>query len=295
MKPVKLGQNFLVNKNVAEKIVRHFLPVTGRILEVGPGKGVLTELLVKYRGPGMGKIKAVELDGGLVYKLRDRFANDVDIVNRNILKISLPHLFTGLPGDAVTASAEVGGDEVGKIANGDGRGTHGINLISNVPYYISSEFMDWIISQERYIAKGVLMLQKEFVDKLAARPDSKDYNAQSVVFAYLFRLEKLFDVNPGSFSPRPRVKSTVFLFERISRGRKSGFNVDTAEFYRFLQDCFRNRRKTLFNNLEKTHHKEKLWEVFESFGINPRIRAEQLTLDRFLDIYEQLFMVEHEG
>jgi 16S rRNA (adenine1518-N6/adenine1519-N6)-dimethyltransferase len=271
MKSVKLGQNFLVNKNVAEKIVRHFLPVTGAVLEVGPGKGILTELLVKYGSPGGGKTKAVELDMGLVYKLRDRFGDHVDVVNRDILKVSLPHLFTDMPADMVTAADK-------------------INLISNVPYYISSEFMDWVISQGQYIGKGILMLQKEFVDKLAAGPDSREYNAQAVVFNYLFRLEKLFDVSPGSFSPRPKVKSRVFLFESIHRDKRVENSMDTGEFYRFVQSCFKNRRKTLFNNLEKRHHKEKLWEVFESFRINPRIRAEQVTLDGFLDIYHRLFL-----
>ena len=261
MTGAKLGQHFLVNKNVAEKIVRYFLPVEGGILEVGPGKGVLTELLVKYRQGN--KIKAVELDTFLFYKLRSQFSecDDFEVLNRNILKVGIDNLF---------------------------REKKRIGLISNVPYYISFEFIDWIVSQADFIEKGVLMMQKEFVDKLASRPSSKDYNAQSVMFNYLFRMEKGFDVGPGSFSPHPRVKSTVFLFENISDPTAPEHRVEVKGFYHFLQSCFKNRRKTLLNNLEKHHNPEKLWEVFEAFQMNPTIRAEQLPLADFLNIYKRL-------
>lgn len=254
MASAQLGQNFLVNQNVADKIVRHFLPAAGSILEVGPGKGVLTDLLLKYAPDRT--IKAVELDTRLFYRLREQYGGRVEVVNRNILKVSLSHLF---PGEAR------------------------IGLISNVPYYISRDFIDWVMSQAAYIRKGTLMLQKEFVDKLASRPDSKDYNAQSVLFNYLFRMKKEFDVSPGSFSPRPKVKSTVFSFEPAADPP-----ADVKDFYLFLRSSFRNRRKTLINNLEKQYHTERLWAVFEDTGINPRIRAEQLTLDDFLTVFRHL-------
>lgn len=261
MTGAKLGQHFLVNKNVAEKIVRYFLPVDGGILEVGPGKGVLTELLLKYRQGNI--IKAVELDTSLFYKLRSQFGDceDFEVLNRNILKVGLDTLF---------------------------REKKKIGLISNVPYYISFDFIDWVVSQVEYIAKGVLMLQKEFVDKLSSRPSSKEYNAQSVIFNYLFRMEKGFEVGPGSFSPHPRVKSTVFLFENVLDRVAPAHRVEVKGFYLFLQSCFRNRRKTLFNNLEKQYHPEKLWEVFDVFRMNPTIRAEQMVLVDFLDIYKRL-------
>ena len=261
MTGAKLGQHFLVNRNVAEKIVRYFLPVKGSILEVGPGKGVLTELLLNYRQNN--PIKAVELDTSLFYKLRGRFGNynDFEVVNRNILKVDPSMLF---------------------------RDEKKIDIISNVPYYISTEFIDWVVSRAESIGKGVLMMQKEFVDRLAARPSSKDYGAQSIVFNYLFRMEKGFDVKPGSFSPHPRVRSTVFLFENKMESTPAVHRVEVRGFYLFLQACFRNRRKTLMNNLEKGYDTEKLWGVFESFGINPKIRAEQLQSVDFLDLYKRL-------
>lgn len=260
MKTVKLGQNFLINKNVAETIVKHFLPTDGNILEVGPGKGILTDLLVKHRKNN--KIIAVELDTGLSHNLKDKYIENVQVISKNILKVNLPHLFQ---------------DE------------KKINLISNAPYYISSGFIDWIISQAKYIKKGILMMQKEFVDKLTARSPSKEYNAQSIVFNFLFHLEKVFDVNPGSFSPRPKVKSTVFIFKNLSEKIEPEKRVDIKSFYLFLKSCFKNRRKTMFNNLEKQHHKEELRKVFEVHEINHKIRAEQMDLEDFLNIYHFLF------
>ncbi len=287
MTSAKLGQNFLTNTNVAEKIVRTFLPVTGPILEVGPGKGVLTDLLIKYRGKN--DLKAVELDTVLFYKLKNRFAqfDRFDVVNRNILKVQLDILFPSEKGE-----------------------TGGVNLVSNVPYYISKEFIDWIIDRFTSLKWGVLMMQKEFVDKLGTAAGKKEANAQSVMFNYLFRFKKCFDVQPGSFTPQPKVKSTVFSFESLREPEPAppvderefrlgaqpvepvsggnGSNKEESRFYHFLQSCFKNRRKTLLNNIERHHNSEKIWEVFESRQINPKIRAEQLLLEDFLAIYRGL-------
>jgi 16S rRNA (adenine1518-N6/adenine1519-N6)-dimethyltransferase len=256
-----IGQNFLVNRNVAEKIVKRFLPVDGNILEIGPGKGILTDRLLKYREVDKNnKITAVELDVSLYYKLKDKYGENgetIQIMNRDILKVDLSRIF---PGE---------GERV--------------NVIGNIPYYISKELMDWVIASYTKIKKGMFMMQKEFVDKLASSPGSKDYNAQSVIFSWLFRLEKCFDVQPGSFSPQPRVKSTVFLFEPgLMEGKDK---IDTHEFYRFLHICFLNRRKTLLNNLSSLPGTERFWEAFEKHGINPRSRAEELTIKEFLKIF----------
>ncbi|MDQ1354998.1 MAG: rRNA (adenine1518-N6/adenine1519-N6)-dimethyltransferase [Acidobacteriota bacterium] len=264
MTNTRFGQNFLVNKNVAEKMARHFLSAVepaGCIVEVGPGKGVLTDLLVKYGQEH--SLKAVELDTELFTRLGDLYReyNNVEILNRNILEVSLAALYP---------------DE------------KRIYLISNVPYYISGEFIDWMVSQVEYIKKGMLMMQKEFVDRLAARPDTKDYSAQSVIFNYLFRLKKMFEVSPGSFSPRPKVRSTVFSFEGKWEIISTVRRVDVSGFYLFLRECFENRRKTLLNNLERRYNPEELWRLFEIYGINPKIRAEQLMVENFLNIYRGL-------
>jgi len=258
MAPAKLGQHFLVNKNIAEKMVRKFFPVRGDILEIGPGKGILTGFLVKHRDEQENNIFAVELDRELYYTIKAEYGEQVEMINRSVLTVDLE---------------DIGGNEE-------------INLISNVPYYISREIIDWVIHQRDRVGKGMFMMQKEFTGKLILSPCAKKHNAQSLVFNHLFSVEKFFDVHPGSFVPPPRVTSTVFLFEK-KRGEASE-KIDIDDFYLFLKDCFKSRRKTLLNNLVFKYPAEQCWDIFEKTKINPRLRAEQLTLTDFLSIYNNI-------
>jgi len=254
MRKAKLGQHFLVNRSIAEKMTQTFLPVEGPILEIGPGKGILTQNLLN-RCPDC-QITAVELDNMLFCELKNRFnkCTSIDLLNRNILQVDLDGLF---PGE-----------------------NEAVNVIGNVPYYISKELLDWVIAHHNKIKKGMFMMQKEFVNKLISPA-----NAQSILFGWLYTVEKLFEVQPGSFSPRPRVKSSVFLFERILSPHEKDIDVDVMDFYRFLRQCFRNRRKTLFNNLGASYETKTLDEIFARLHINQKVRAEQLTLKDFLDMY----------
>lgn len=264
MTAAKLGQNFLVNTNVAEKLVRGFLPLPPGepVLEIGPGRGILTELLIKYAPEN--PVMALELDTALFYKLRERFRGEArfEVLNRNVLKVRLDNIIAG---------------------------THRVHLISNVPYYISLEFTDWLLGESSRAGKCVFMLQKEFVDKLAATPQNKEYNPQGIMFNHLFEMNKMFDVQPGSFAPPPKVKSTVFTCRprpeiTIDEARRA----EALDFYRFLKESFHNRRKTLLNNLEKSFHLERLWEIFEKTGLNPKIRAEQLPPAELLNVHRLL-------
>lgn len=272
MTPAKLGQHFLVNKNVAEKIARKFLPVQGCILEIGPGTGILTDLLCKYRQKKENKIYAIEVDKELYYKLKSKYKKNLEIINRSILTVDADDI-----------------DSRGKI-----------NIIGSVPYFISREIIDWVISRHDRIKKGLFMTQKEFADKILSaslhqktilsegkyhRGINKKRNAQALMFNYLFVVKKLFDVQPGSFSPPPKVKSSVFLFEHKEEDRGK---IESDNFYLFLKDCFKNRRKTLLNNLIEEHQPEKCWEIFDKIKINPKIRAEQLSLKDFLLVYKYL-------
>ena len=255
MRWTHLGQHFLANRNAAEKIVKAFLPVQGPILEIGPGKGILTRLLDKYCPAN--KIAAVELDATLYHELKIKFDEHIELINRNILHIDPGELF---PGERES-----------------------VNVIGNVPYYISKDLVDWVIAQRERIARGMFMMQKEFVDRLMAGKGSRHANARSILFNGLFRVEKLFELQPGSFSPPPRVKSSLFLFERSSMG--IGQEVDVDDFYGFLQRCFSTRRKTFVNNLAPWPNTGKLVELLNTLGLDSRARSEQLGLDDFLRVY----------
>lgn len=251
---VKLGQNFLINKNVAKKIVMSFFPVKGIILEIGPGKGILTDLLIKHRAKN--KITAIEIDIELHTKYQSNNIKNFEITNTDILDVKLNNMSV----------------------------KEKFNLIGNIPFYISKELINWVISQQHKIKKGIFMMQREFVKKLSVKNKSKIINAQSVIFNYLFLLEKLFDVNPGSFHPKPKVTSSVFLFKKSPKKNK----VNTEEYYTFLKICLKKRRKTLFNNLITKYKTEDVKKIFTYNKLNQKIRAEQLQVEFFLKIYKQL-------
>ncbi len=249
---VRFGQNFLINKKVAEKIAKNLFPVYGIIFEIGPGNGILTDFLYKYRKES--KIIAVEFDQKLCKKIEEKYKFNFEAMNANILDIKLDDSFPD----------------------------NSINLISSVPYYISKDIIDWIIFNRNKIEKGILMMQKEFVNKLIEREDS----AQSILFRFLFYSKKLFYVNPGSFYPQPKVVSSVFSFKKIIREQKEEVNI--KEFYVFLKKCFMNRRKILLNNLSDEFNRESAKIVLIKNKINLNIRAEELKLENFLEIYRNI-------
>ena len=163
-KSAKLGQNFLINKGVAEKIVEEFFPITETIIEIGPGKGVLTEMIINKAKTCRVELDLilVEIDRELAGKLVERSCQ-FKVLNKSILGLK-PEEFD----------------------------KKNIQLIGNVPYYISKEIMDWIIKNYKYIKSGVLMFQKEFVDKLLNINDPKTKNAQNLLFNYLLKPKRYF-------------------------------------------------------------------------------------------------------
>ena len=258
MTAAQLGQHFLVSRAIAEKIVKAFLPVKGSIVEIGPGKGILSELLVKYC-PGC-RITLVELDPSLANELQARYPEPVRVLEQDILRLDLSRVFM---------------DEVEPV-----------RIIGNVPYYISKELIDWLLAQWEKVAGGVLMMQKEFVDKLLMKGRARETNAQAMMFSGLFKSEKVCEVQPGSFSPPPKVKSVVFRFERRGPGFEEG--IEPRDFYKFLKACFVKRRKTLLNNLGSLYDAGLVMGTLDDLGIDTKVRAEQLSLESFMRLYRHM-------
>ncbi len=251
-----LGQNFLINKGIAEKIIEEFFPVSESVLEIGPGKGVLTDLIINKAK--LSKINLelflVELDSALAEKLEKK-AGVFSILNKSILEIKAEDF-----------------------------NNKNIQLIGNVPYYISKEILNWIIKNHKYIKSGVLMFQKEFVDKLLRINDPKTKNAQNLIFSYLYDSKKVASVSPGSFYPIPKVYSSVFKFNKSNKEEKL---INSEDFYDFLKTCFLNRRKTLSNNLSHVY-KNNILQILENINLKKSVRAEELNLDKFITIYKKI-------
>ncbi len=257
-KSAKLGQNFLHDRNIAAKIVDAFLPQvgpdrptqTGPVLEIGPGPGILSALLLE-KVPA-DRVTLVELDRFLAQKLKERFGDPPRVVQEDILKVDLTRLY---PGERVA-------------------------IIGNLPYHISKELIDWLIAQHAQVGSAVMMLQRDFIDKLLAPPGGKNYHAQSVVFQLLFQARRCFNVAAGAFTPQPKVVSTVIAARPLPPPLPG---VD--EFYGFVKQCFAERRKTLWNNLAPHYDKKILLALAASSGLPPTARAEQLPPDAFLGLF----------
>jgi 16S rRNA (adenine1518-N6/adenine1519-N6)-dimethyltransferase len=251
-KSAKLGQNFLHDRNIAAKIIAAFLPQPGPILEIGSGPGILSALLLE-KVPA-GRVTLVEIDRFLAAALRQRFGDPPRVVEEDILKLDLARMY---PQERVA-------------------------VIGNLPYHISKELIDWFIAQREKIGAAVLMLQKDFVDKLLAPAGGKNYHAQSVVFQLLFEARRGFHVQPGAFVPKPKVVSTVIVVRPLAPP------AAVEAFYDFVKRCFAGRRKTLWNNLAPHFSREALADLAASSGLPATIRAEQLPPDSFLRLFTAL-------
>ena len=265
-KSAKLGQNFLHDQNIARRIVGLLEAPSGPILEIGAGKGMLSGPLLE-RFPGR-RLDLVEVDPRLAAELERRFAGPkgprrgdpegprrggrAEILAGDILEADLAKLFP------------------------EGRAA----VIGNLPYHISKPLVDWLIDQRARIGEAVLMLQRDFVDKLLAAPGGKKYNAQSVVFQLLFQARRCFDVPAGAFAPAPKVRSTVIA----ARPVRAAPMAEAEGFYGFVRQCFAERRKTLWNNLASRHARE----ILAGAGLSPQARAEQLPPARFLELFLSL-------
>lgn len=252
-KSAKLGQNFLRDENVARRIVELVPAGSGPLLEIGAGPGILSARLAG-RFPGR-PLTLVEVDGDLAGGLRQRFGEGPRVLNQDILQVDLAGLYGGAP----------------------------VTLVGNLPYHISKPLIDWLIGQRRRIGEAVLMLQRDFIDKLLAAPGGKKYHAQSVAFQLLFRARRCFDVPASAFAPRPKVVSTVIAARPLAPEVAGG-----ERFYAFARLCFAERRKTLRNNLAGLHDGAALAAAFASAGVAERARAEELAPETLAALWRAL-------
>ncbi|TYP67984.1 16S rRNA (adenine(1518)-N(6)/adenine(1519)-N(6))-dimethyltransferase RsmA [Paenibacillus methanolicus] len=253
-----LGQNFLIDQNILRKIVSAAgLDKTKGALEIGPGIGALTQHLANEAA----RVTAIEIDDRLIPILGDIFADadNVHIEHGDVLKLNLSELmarqFAGLSG---------------------------VSVVANLPYYVTTPILMKLLEEKLPLENIVVMIQKEVAERMAAKPGGKEYGSLSVAVQYYCEAELVCIVPHTVFIPQPNVDSAVI---KLSVRKQPPVQVeDEAYFFRTVQACFAQRRKTLANNLTAyvgKANREQLGPLLASIGIDPSRRGETLSLQEF--------------
>jgi 16S rRNA (adenine1518-N6/adenine1519-N6)-dimethyltransferase len=258
-----LGQNFLIGTHYPRRILASVAPqLNETIIEIGPGHGALTELLLATNA----NLIAIELDRELLSELTERFADTPNF--RLIEADALDVNFCELLHPATTA-----------------------RVVANLPYYISTAILQRLIEHRVCITEMTLMLQREVVERIVAQPGGKEYGYLAALVQFFCEAKKLFDVPPGAFRPVPKVTSSVVQL-RV-REHPVAVVTDEAHFLELLSAMFAQRRKTLWNNLRAAKGKFKLDELqlraaLEAANIDAQRRAETLSLEETARLAECL-------
>ena len=274
LKP-KLGQHFLASDSFALQIVDALGDVSqNTVLEIGPGRGVLTSLLAKQAR----RLIAVELDRVLAAQLRLRFGmfSNVEVIEADILSIDFDSLFGPKPG------LRRPGIEFKPTP---------AKVIGNLPYYITSDILLRLFDYSKYFETLVILVQREVADRIAAKPGSRDYGLLSATAQLHARVDKLFTLPPGAFAPPPKVHSTALRLTMAPRQQELGLDTDRFTeqgFIDFLKLSFGQKRKTLWNNLKSTYEETRLRAAMAKARVKPAARAETLSLEESAALYRAL-------
>ena len=266
----KMGQHFLASEDLAERVVETLGDVSqSTVLEIGPGRGILTALLAKRTR----RLIAVELDRVLAAQLRLKFgmSRNVEIIEADVLAIDFDSLFGPKPGLS-RPGIEIKPEPV--------------KVVGNLPYYITSDILLRLFEFSKYFESIVIMVQKEVADRIAAEPGGRDYGMLSATAQLYARVEKLVTLPPDAFVPPPKVHSTVLRLTVDPRQEKLGVGGDG--FIDFLRLSFGQKRKTLWNNLKTNYEGPVLKRALAEAKVKPTARAETLSLEESAAIFRAL-------
>lgn len=269
-KKPKLGQNFLVDRGAMQRIVDALGDITqATVMEIGPGKGALTDFLAVRAG----RLIAIELDRVLSAQLRMRYARlpNVDVIEADVLKTDIGTIVGKRPGPLR-----------------DLRPSEPIRarVVGNLPYYITSDILLALFEAHRNIECIVIMVQEEVAERLAAKPGGSEYGLLSATAQLYGKVEKLFTLPPGAFNPPPKVHSGVVRI-RIEP-QFEALQVDEEGFIEFLKLTFGQKRKILLNNLRERYGAEPSKKALADAKVKPDVRAEALSLEKMAGIYRAL-------
>ena len=266
----KLGQHFLNSQDLAARIVEALGDISqDTVLEIGPGRGILTSLLAKRAR----RLIAVELDRVLAAQLSLKFAmaRNVEIIEADILAIDFDSFFGPRPGLG-RPGIEIKPEPV--------------KVVGNLPYYITSDILLRLFEFSKHFESIVIMVQREVADRIAAEPGGRDYGVLSATTQLYARVEKLFTLPPGAFTPPPKVYSTLLRLTIDPQMDRLGVADDG--FINFLRLSFGQKRKTLWNNLKSKFPDTELKRALAEARVKPTARAETLSLEESAAVYRAL-------
>ena len=254
IKPKKsLGQNFLIDRLVLEQIVDTVEVNNKEVLEIGPGSGNLTSFILK-KNPK--KVTVIEKDDDLAILLEDKFANEINIINDDILKISE---------DKISSEKLI--------------------VFGNLPYNISTEILSkWIVNLGKnfWFESLVLMFQKEVAERIIAETNTSKYGRLSILSNWKLNINKIIDIKPQSFSPRPKIDSTLLLFTP----RENFFELEDAKNLEMITRIFFSQRRKMlkkpFNQVFKNAKK-----VSEKFNIDLNLRPQNLEPEIYFKLVKE--------
>jgi len=248
-----LGQNFLIDQNILKQIVNVVQIENREILEIGPGTGNLTTHILK-KNPK--KVYVIEKDDDLSLFLNKKFNNEINIINNDVLKIS-----------------------ENKISK------EKLIVFGNLPYNISTEILaKWIVNLDEnfWFSELVLMFQKEVADRIIAKSDTSKYGRLSILSSWKLNVEKIVDIKPESFLPKPKIDSTLLIFSP----KKKIFKVNNAKNLEMITRIFFNQRRKMikkpFNQIFKNAK-----EVANKFDIDLNLRPQNLKPETYYKLVKE--------
>ena len=257
----QFGQNFLVDKNILNKIVEiSEITKDDIIIEIGPGMGCLTE----YLCINAKKVICYEIDKDMVEILQNTVVSkydNVNIINEDFLKVDLSEY-----------------NYVDKCVN--------VKVVANLPYYITTPIIFKLLAETK-INQFTFMVQKEVGERLTGKPNTKDYNSLSVAMNFKTESKIAYRVKPHCFYPAPNVDSVLLLVKVVKTDCEPNLE---AKFLKFVQDIFVQRRKTIINNLvgKYGYDKGSLIERFNEIGYRIDLRAESLNTEQIFELFKYL-------
>jgi 16S rRNA (adenine1518-N6/adenine1519-N6)-dimethyltransferase len=257
MKKPRLGQNYLIDENIAREIIHHAnISNNQHVLEIGPGKGILTDILLEKAK----SLTAIEIDSKLCLALTDRFKTkkNFQLIQSDALKYNYSAL------------------------------QNQCQVVSNLPYYAATHILKRLIHYRKHFTHITVMLQKEVVDRLVAIPGTREYGSLSVFIQFYCEVERIIEVSKNAFSPKPKINSSVIKITPFNTPRVQVDNLKT--FFSVVNSSFLHKRKMLKNNLTgwESLFQKKNGEI-ELAGINLSRRGETLSIEDFASLSNYIY------